>query len=140
MIIDTTYLLPLSHIGIDTDLLKAIDDNKIKLNFDEITISLISIFELQAKAAKLKVPTNFTAEAIDVIGTVFRIKPFYDPEIIKTSYTLLKQISDYIDCIIVATATVLNEDLITEDSKIIANKKFIKDKFGINVMNYKDLL
>lgn len=140
MIIDTTYLLPLSRIDIDTDLLKAIDEGKVNLDLYSIKINMISIFELQAKAAKTKIPTNFTAEAIDAINTIFKVEPFYNPEIMKISYSLLEYLKDYIDCIIVATAVVSGEDLITEDSRINYNKKFIKDKYKIDITNYKELI
>jgi len=140
MIIDTTYLLPLSKIGIDTDLLRAIDDGKTNLRIEDAKISLISVFELQAKAAKLKIPASFTIEAADVISTAFRIEPFYNPEIIEVSQALLGRLNDYIDCLIVATAIALKEDLITEDSKIMKNRRFIKEKYKINVLNYKEVL
>ena len=39
MIIDTTYLLPLSAVGVDTDLLKAIDDGRINLELSKLAIS-----------------------------------------------------------------------------------------------------
>lgn len=140
MIVDTTYLLPLTRIGVDTDLLRAIDKGRISINFDKLAISSISIFELQAKAAKLNVSADFTNEAIEVINTVFRIEPFYSPKVVKISSELLDRIKDYIDCIITSTAIALDEDLITEDSKIIGNKKFIKEKYKIDVMSYKELI
>ena len=139
LIIDSTYLLPLARIGVDTDLLLALDEEKIKLSDDDLAVSLISIFELQAKATKLNINPRFISDSIDLINTEFRIEPFYSAEIIKTSAELLKVLNDYIDCIIVATSVVLNEDLITEDRKINNIKKFIKDKYGINVFNYHDL-
>jgi PIN domain nuclease of toxin-antitoxin system len=140
LIIDTTYLLPLTSIGIDTDLLKAMEDNRIKLDISTLSISSISIFELQAKAAKLDIPTVHTIEAIEVIDTVFKIQPFYNGKIVQVSYELLSYIKDYIDCIIVATAIVLKEDLITEDSKIHDNKDLIKKKYKIDVLNFNALI
>ena len=114
LIIDTTYLLPLSKIGIDTDLLRAMDDGETKLRIEDVKISLISIFELQAKAAKLKIPVNFTIEATDVISTAFKVEPFYNPEIIETGQALLRRLNDYIDCLIVATAIALKEDTLLQ--------------------------
>ncbi len=139
MIIDTTYLLPLSRIGIDTDLLKAIDDGKTDLRIEEIKISLISIFELQAKAAKFKVPASNVIKAIEVISTAFRIEPFYNPKIIELSQKLLSRLNDYIDCLIVATAVALKEDLITEDSRIIKNRDLIKDRYKVGVFDYSEV-
>ena len=57
MIIDMMYLLPLSGIAIPCDLLKAIAERrtKVKIDFSDLKLSLISIFELQAKASKLSI-------------------------------------------------------------------------------------
>lgn len=137
MIFDTTYLLPLSRIEVDTDLLRLIADNKTKLTFDEIRISLISLFELQAKAAKLNVNSKFVVEAIETIDSVFRVEPFYNPKIIEISHLLSKRLGDYIDCIILATAIALKEDLVTEDSRINNLRRQIKEGYGINIINYK---
>ena len=56
MIIDTTYLLPLARIGVEADLLLAIAEKKTRLNMGDLHVSLISLFELQAEAAKLRIP------------------------------------------------------------------------------------
>lgn len=56
MIIGTTYLLPLARIEVETDLLLALAERNIpadQLRLEDIQINSISIFELQAKAAKL---------------------------------------------------------------------------------------
>jgi len=139
MIIDTTYLLPLSRISIDTDLLGSIDAGRIKLAFSDIGISTISLFELQAKSAKLRVPAKFTIEAMEVINSEFRVEHFYNPKIIEISHILSRQLHDYIDCIILGTAIALKEDLVTEDSKLMDIKKQVWEKYRINLFNYKDL-
>ena len=140
MILDTTYLLPLAGIGVDTDLLKAVFEDKAKLRLEDFSVSLISIFELQAKAAKLKVPVSTVLSAVKTITKVFKVVPFYDVEVIDKSFELRKHISDYIDCIIVATAIVLKKDLVTEDTLIHENKKLIKKNYGVNIFNYKSLV
>ena len=136
MIIDTTYLLPLSKIGIDTDLLKIVvmEDN---VPLGDIGVSLISLFELQAKAVKLNVSPRHVIEAVDVINTVFRVEPFYNPKIIEIADRLSRKL-DYMDSLILGTAVVLKEDLVTEDSKIKGMKKEIMQDFGINVLSYKN--
>jgi hypothetical protein len=58
LILDTAYILPLAKIGVDTDVLLAIAERKTDLVISEMGISLISIFELQAKAAKLRTPAE----------------------------------------------------------------------------------
>ena len=140
MILDTTYLLPLAGIGVDTDLLKAVFEDKAKLRLEDFSVSLISIFELQAKAAKLKVPVSTVLSAVKTITKVFKVVPFYDVEVIDKSFELRKHISDYIDCIIVATAIVLKKDLVTEDTLIHENKKLIKENYGVNIFDYKSLV
>jgi len=139
MILDTIYLLPLARIAIDIDLLDAITKGRSSLKLEDITVSLISIFELQAKAAKLMVPAEFVVNAVNAIFNAFRVESFYKPEIIKISYELKKLIPDYIDCVIIATATMLKENLITEDSLILANAEAIKKEYGIKVLSFRDV-
>ena len=64
MILDTIYLLPLARIEIDTDLLREMAEGRTKIRFEDITISQISIFELQAKAAELGIPPPYVIEAV----------------------------------------------------------------------------
>lgn len=132
--------MPLSRIGVDTNLLKAIDEGKINIDMSKLAVSSISLFELQAKAAKLGVSTNHTNEAIDVISSMFRVEPFYNKEVVDISFELLKHIPDYIDCIIVATAIAIDEVLITEDTKIIDKRNFLKERYKLHISNYKELV
>ena len=76
MILDTTYLLPLAGIGVDTDLLKAVFEDKAKLRLEDFSVSLISILELQAKAAKLKVPVSTALSAVKTITKLIKVVPF----------------------------------------------------------------
>ena len=142
MIIDTTYILPLVGIAIKTDLLRAIAERRlrIKIDFSDLKLSLISVFELQAKASKLNVPPNIVSRAIDVILRAFEVIPFYRRNIIEKAHELREYINDYIDCIIVATAVVLKEDVVTEDTIIISIRKIIEEKYNIRVVNYEELL
>jgi len=141
LIIDTTYLLPLSRIKVNADLLLAIAENRVAedLAFENLVVSSISIFELQAKAAKLRVKSQYVSEAISGISAHFRVEPFYSPSVIKTSFELRRIIPDYVDCIIVATAVTLKEDLVSEDSKILRKKDMLREKFGMSVLCYDDL-
>ncbi|MEM2971971.1 MAG: PIN domain-containing protein [Candidatus Bathyarchaeia archaeon] len=140
MILDTTYLLPLALIQIDTDLLRAIADKKANLKLEEITVNMISLFELQAKAAKLMVPAKFVVDAIKAISMAFKVESFNRPEIVETAYEVKKIIPDYIDCVIISTAAVLKEDLITEDSRILSKRERLKKEYGVNISSYKDLV
>ena len=140
MILDTTYLLPLARINVDTDLLRAIADRKVSWKLEDVTVSLISIFELQAKAAKLMVPTEFVVDAVTAVFGAFNVESFYRPEIIKVAYKVKKLIPDYVDCVIVATAVVLKEDLATEDSQILSSRGVVEEEYGVSTLSYKELV
>ena len=140
MILDTTYLLPLTQIAIDTDLLGAVAQKKVDMKLEDIGLSLISIFELQAKAAKLNIPVESVIKATTAILNAFRVEPFHRAEIIETSYELRKTIPDYLDCVVVATAVVLEDDLVTEDTLILARTEAIRKKYDIRVLSFRDMM
>ena len=141
MIIDTTYLLPLSRIGVRTDLIKAVVEGRARgVRLGDLKVSLISIFELQAKAAKLDIPTRDAVKAVNVILRSFQVIPFYRADIIETAHELRGKLADYIDSIIVATAAALGEDLATEDTNIHAHKKEIEKSYNVKILSYKDLV
>ena len=139
MILDTTYLLPLARIAVDTDLLAAIARKEVELEFRDLAVSLISVFELQAKAAKLKIPAESAVKAVESIFAAFRVEPFYKTEVVETSYELRKMISDYIDCVIVATAIELKEDLLTEDSLMLGASDAVGKKYKTRVLSLRDI-
>lgn len=143
MIIDTTYLLPLARIDVETDLLLAIAEGRAtpanQLRLEDITISSISIFELQAKAAKLGVKAEYIVTAIEEISKTFKIEPYYAPKIVARAFDLKQTLlSDYIDCIIVATAIESKDELITEDSRITKRRGALKEKYGLSIRTYRD--
>ncbi len=142
MIIDTTYILPLARIGVKTDLLRAIAEGRVRksIGFCDLKLSLISLFELQAKAAKLGIPPKDVAKAVDVILRSFQVIPFYRTDIIEIAHELRKILDDYIDCIIVATAIALREELATEDRDILSRREELEKRFGIKVLSYQDLV
>lgn len=139
MILDTTYILPIAKIDIDTDLLTLIDDGKVNLSLDNVRISMISIFELQARSAKYKLQPKLTIDAVEIINSTLKIEPFYNPSVVELADTLSHEMKDYIDCLILATAIALKEDLITEDSKIMDIRDAIKRKYGVSIFNYKEV-
>ncbi|RLF05616.1 MAG: hypothetical protein DRJ60_05370 [Thermoprotei archaeon] len=141
MIIDTTYILPLSGIAIPCDLLKAIAERrtKVKIDFSDLKLSLISIFELQAKASKLGISPKNVSRAIDVIFRAFNVIPFYDSNIVEKAHELHKAIPDYIDSIILATAIHLREDLVTEDSILRSMRSYVEEKYDIRMLSYHEI-
>ena len=140
MIIDTTYLLPLARIGVKHDLLRAIVEGRVEgLGLKDLGLSLISLFELQAKAARLGIPPEHVIRAVRAVIRSFRVVPFYNSKIIETAHNLRTVMNNYTDCIIVATAAVLKEDLVTEDRVIHEHAGFIEDRYGIKIYSYRDL-
>jgi PIN domain nuclease of toxin-antitoxin system len=140
LILDATYILPLAKIGVDTDVLLAIAEKRISLKLDEVAVSLISIFELQAKAAKLRIPADVVSRSIHAILESFEVYSFSDPKVIELSFALRRQLNDYIDCVIVATAVARQESLMSEDSRIWRERKSLSEKYGLNVSRYRDVL
>ena len=142
MIIDTTYLLPLVRIGVKTDLLRAVVEGRVRreVSLQSLKVSTISLFELQAKAAKLGVPLGDVVRAINVILRSFQVIPFYKAEIVEAAHKLRRILTDYIDCVIVATAVALREDLVSEDQAILSHREELEKKYGIRILNYQNLL
>jgi len=70
-------MLPLARIAIEVDLLDAITKGKTDLKLEDVTVSLISIFELQTKAMRLMVPAEFIIKAVKAIFNAFKVEPFY---------------------------------------------------------------
>ena len=143
MILDTSYLLPLARIQITSNLLLAVNEKKTApetVSFDRMTLNSISIFELQAKAAKLAVSTSWVKEALEIIYGLFRIEPYNSPKIIEITSSLRENFfTDYIDCVIIATAVVAGEELVTEDSKILRRRTDLTDKYNLKILSYRDL-
>lgn len=67
MILDTTYFLPIVGIEIEPGILKACLDGRTRFSLDDVRLSLISIFELQAKAAKLGVKAERVSKGVRTI-------------------------------------------------------------------------
>ena len=78
--------------------------------------------------------------AIRVVLKAFKIKEFHRPEIIKVADELKDLISDYIDCIVAATAISSRNDLLTEDSLILSKREQISGKYGIKILSFRELL
>jgi predicted nucleic acid-binding protein len=140
LIIDTTYLLPLAKVGVEADLLLAIAEKKTRLQMGDLGVSLISLFELQAKAAKLRIPADAVNSSTRSILETFSIVPFTELDVVELSFRLRNEMSDYIDCVIVGTAAARHEDLVSEDSKIWRARASLHDKYGVNILRYKDVV
>jgi PIN domain nuclease of toxin-antitoxin system len=133
-------LLPLAQIAVDTDLLAAIAKRTTDIKLEDLSVSLISVFELQAKGAKLKIPAKAVIRAVDAIISAFQVVPFYEDRIIEVSQEVRTTITDYIDCILVATAIWSKQDLITEDSLILDEKTKLFKAYKLRVSSCRDLV
>lgn len=120
--------------------MRGMADGKVDLKLEDVTLNMISIFELQAKAARLMVPSKLVVEAVKAIVGAFNVEPFHRREIIEVAYRVKKLIPDYVDCLMVATAAVLKEDLATEDSQILSKRELVKEEYEISVWSYKELI
>jgi hypothetical protein len=67
-------------------------------------------------------------KAVQAILAAFRVESLYRREIVEASYDMRKIIPDYLDCVIVATAIVLKEDVATEDSLILRETEAISSQ------------
>ncbi len=139
MIIDTTYLLPLVGIEVKNNLLAHLNDSDLRLQPEDLNISLISVFEVQAKCARLKIPEKVVAIGLDAILNGFTIEPFYERRVVRIAQKLREKFNDYIDCVIVATAAARIEPLLTEDSRILNEANWITHAYGVEVKNYEHL-
>jgi len=140
MILDTTYFLPLIGIDVDENLLLAIDEGRAGIDYSDIELSLITIFELQAKASKLGINSEEVVRGINAILRSFKVIPFYEPEIVKIASQLRKLLKDYIDCIVVATAIIHGKELVTEDTDILAIKDKLRKEYNLRIYNYRNLM
>ncbi len=141
MILDTIYLLPLVGVAVKNDLLRAIVDGRVKgITLDNLAISQISLFEIQAKSVKLRIPVEGVIRAIRAITSTLEVIPFYSKPVIKYSFELYELLGDYVDSVIVATAISTRKALITEDKLILSHKNTLEDKYRVKTYSYNDIL
>jgi PIN domain nuclease of toxin-antitoxin system len=141
VILDTTYLLPLVGVAVKNDLLRAIVEGRVKgITLDDLAVSQISLFEIQAKSVKLRIPVERVIRAIRAITSTLEVIPFYSKPVIKYSFELYELLGDYIDSVIVATAISTRKPLITEDKLILSHKNTLEDKYKVKIYSYNDIL
>ena len=142
MIIDTTYLLPLARIRVRADLLRMVVDGRVKegVSLSSMKVSLISLFELQAKASKLGVRPEYVVDAVKAVLEAFPVIPYYRSDIIRTAHELNRVLNAYIDSIVLATAISQREPLVTEDKLIHSRRKALEERYGVRILRYADLV
>jgi PIN domain nuclease of toxin-antitoxin system len=133
VLLDTTYLLPVAGIqiqGVERDTIK-----KARSLGHQLFISEISFFELAAKGAKLArdglANRDRLAEAVQslVSDESFGKVNVYDAELLSLAIDLRQHHSDFVDCLILASAVSACEILVTEDELLTGNnelKEFVR--------------
>ncbi len=123
LFMDTTYFLP--AIGVST---KGIEDNvplKILKEGHDIAISDLTLFELSAIGAKYvasrKMPEERAIYGIRSLTNDERISKVnpYKEGVLPLAFALRRMLSDFIDCLILASAVKECDALATEDSELI---------------------
>ncbi len=100
-----------------------------------ISVSQITLFELSAKGAKyvnngMLLPETVTKGIRAILyNDEMELIPFHDSKLLLTSFELRNTLTDFIDCLIVATAINHCDALITEDEEIhqLTNKNGINE-------------
>jgi len=144
ILLDTTYLLP--AIGISIRGLRKEAVLNILKRGHEVLVSQITIFELSAKGAKYVVEGKLSADRVcrGIKAVVYddRIKiiPMHDTSILLTAFKLRRNVSDFIDCIIISSAINSADMLLTEDEDIHNKRKEIQSlKPEFKIRKLKDI-
>lgn len=127
LLLDTTHLLPIIGISVKGHPRDALI--KLMEKRHGISISNISIFELSAKGAKYVSAGTLPAEKVIkgiraiVYDEAIETIPSDESTILLTAFNLRSILSDFIDCLILASAINRCDALITEDNDIQDLKK-----------------
>ena len=130
VLIDTTYLLPAAGIGVEgvpADATRRVKD----AGFGALA-SQISLFEVLAKGAKLvsegKADPARVSLAIKSIlsdGSIGKVEA-YTEDIMTMAIELRRYHSDFVDCLILASAANECDTLVTEDADMPKNDDLMK--------------
>ncbi len=133
--LDSTYFFPLIQVnikGVDSLFLKKLTQKK---EFN-LFYSPITIFEMSAKGAKLIMNDKITSHEVkEGINSLLNWKDLQQGspwigEIQNLAFQFRETHSDYIDCLIVASAVFYSDTLITEDHLLT---KYIKNEWKISI-------
>jgi len=148
VLIDTTYLLPAAGIaveGVPPDAIRRIKDAG-----HEVLASEISLFEVLAKGAKLvsegKADPGRVSLAVKSIlndGSIGKVEA-YTEDTMTMAIELRGHHSDFVDCLILASAAKECDTLITEDSGVPKNddlmKAVLRHKPKFRILKLRELL
>lgn len=122
VLVDTTYFMPAIGVGV-RGLPRTVLSN-LRKQGHKLMISNITVFELAAKGARLVTSKRLSKERV----TQGLNAILYDPDIETVEFaelgvldkasSLRADISDFIDCVILASAAAKADILLTEDQKL----------------------
>lgn len=130
VLLDTTYLLPVAGIeirGVRRDTIK-----RAKSLGYQLFISEISLFELTAKGAKLaKDKVADRQRLVQAVQSLISDESFgkvkvYEEELLSLAVDLRQHHSDFVDCLVLASALSACEILVTEDEFLTGNNELMK--------------
>jgi PIN domain nuclease of toxin-antitoxin system len=130
VLIDTTYLLPAAGIGVEG--VPADATRKVKDAGYEVLASEISLFEVLAKGAKLVAEgradpgrVSLAIKSILSDGSIGKVDA-YTEDTMTMAIELRRHHSDFVDCLILASAANECDALVTEDAGIPRNDDLMK--------------
>jgi predicted nucleic acid-binding protein len=130
ILLDTTYLFPLAGINVRGVEREAIE--RASAIGHHLSISEMSLFELAAKGAKLVDDGSADAERLaqavrSIVSdeTLGKVR-LYEEGILPIAIALRRHNSDFIDCVILASAVLTSEILVTEDELLLRSSEMIK--------------
>ena len=143
ILLDTSYLLPYASIQVENwtpqNLLKLLKSNSQKIFYVKL-----SIFEIIAKGSKLIIANKGISlkeiqigiDSIRFNSRLTSLESYYDPKILDLSVEFRRIHTDFIDCIILASAVCYSDIFCTFDQmlikKISKSNRCTKKILGIN--------
>ena len=134
VLLDTTYLLPAAGIGVEG--VPADATRRVKDAGHELFAAEISLFEVLAKGAKLvkegKADAGRVSLGIKSIlsdGSIAKVET-YTEETMAMAIELRGHHADFVDCLILASASSECDLLVTEDGGISKNDYMMKAVLG----------
>jgi predicted nucleic acid-binding protein len=130
ILLDTTYIFPIA--GIDVHDVERDAVKKAIAAGHQLSISEMSLFELAAKGAKLvrngSVEAERLTQAVQSIASDERLRKIqlYQDGVLPLAINLRRHHSDFMDCVILASAVSACEILVTEDESLAHDSELIK--------------
>jgi len=122
VLLDTTYFLP----SIGVSLAQVPWDVVFRMQGkNDVFVSELTLFELSAKGAKYVnaglIPAVNVVQGVSAVLADEKLTkvPFTTPQIVETAINLRKQVRDYLDCTLLASAAQRCDLFLTEDTELL---------------------